>query len=304
MTKVTEETRLEAKRMFEDLGMTKAAISRDLGVSSQAIAKWSKKYEWGPQGKARSTPYTGPPAVEPEAATVGSPADYNFSAASDTTAPPTSTVELEAQIIALEAERNQLAAENARLKPTVDVREMITDRVAWLTTNTSEGDRYWINRAEAEFKKTNQQRIADNLPPFDLKDYPDMLEETITTLKAKEAQLHDREPVEPPSRKIKLAIERNGVLTIEQIPLEGQINNTAGSLADGIVRYTRKGFRITDPFLCPRAGCFRPASVDEFNRWSWGGYCSEKHHKEVEVDQDVDLAGVVIRDHGVLSGTG
>ncbi len=39
-------------------------------------------------------------------------------------------------------------------------------------------------------------------------------------------------------------------------------------LADGIVRYTRKGFKLTEPFLCPRNGCFRAALLDEFERWA------------------------------------
>ena len=83
--------------------------------------------------------------------------------------------------------------------------------------------------------------------------------------------------------------------TIEQIPMEGQINNGAGSLADGIVRYTRKGFKLTDPFLCPRAGCFQPAANNEFNEWAFDGYCTELHHDEVEGPNKKDT-GVSVRD--------
>ena len=62
---------------------------------------------------------------------------------------------------------------------------------------------------------------------------------------------------------------------------EPQINNTAGSLADGIVRYTEKGFKLTEPFLCPRAGCFTPAALNG-NQWAYNGYCSQLHQAETE----------------------
>jgi hypothetical protein len=84
--------------------------------------------------------------------------------------------------------------------------------------------------------------------------------------------------------------------------MENQINNMAGSLADGIVRYTRKGFKLTDPFLCPRAGCFKPAGMDEMKRWLYDGYCTDKHRAEVEGDQTPSTVGLNVRDT-VLSAT-
>jgi hypothetical protein len=83
--------------------------------------------------------------------------------------------------------------------------------------------------------------------------------------------------------------------------MENQINNMAGSLADGIIRYTRKGFKLTDPFLCPRAGCYRPAASDEFNRWRYDGYCSETHRAQVEGGEASPTAGLNTKD-SILSG--
>ncbi len=315
-----------AKRMFQEGGMSKAAIARQLNVSPQSIGKWAKADGWGKQGGGPVMSES--PAFAPNAdSTSFDPAEFARNVYADANAgianpdhpdsatratePQSSVAELQTEIIALQARNDELAEENTRLKPTTDITEILENRVAWLTTNTPEGDQFWINRAELAWTDMTRERISRGLEPFRIKEHPEMFQETIDDLKAKEATIHDAEPTEPPSRKIKLAIYRGGkdafdseggMLTIEQIPLEGQINNTAGSLADGIIRYTRKGFKITDPFLCPRAGCFKPAAVDEFNKWKWDGYHSEAHRNEVEVDQGIDLTGVVVRDHGVLSG--
>ncbi len=312
-----DEKHQTAKRLFEVEGMSKAAIARQLDVSPQSIGKWSKDDGWGEQGGGENRPYQ--EVIDEIRAQEPAPIVQDLHAGPDVfmapgpepSEPPSSVVELETEIIALQAKNTELTEENKRLNPTIDISEWLEDRVAWLTNNTPDGDRYWTNRAEREWSEVTRARVKDGLEPFRIKDEPEMFEEEITKLKAKEAASLDGEPDEPPSRKIKLAMYRggkgpddsvNGWLTISQIPLEGQINNTAGSLADGIIRYTRKGFKITDPFLCPRAGCFKPAAVDEFNKWQWDGYHSEAHRNEVEVDQDIDLTGVIVRDTGVLSG--
>ena len=307
---ITQATRDAAKRLYQDDGMTKAAIARTMDVTPQTIYGWAKKYEWDGPSADREDPWGDSETTD----LADTSDDVDVPDVSATThAPPASNTELEAQVIALTAERDDLADENQKLKPTIDIHEWLEDRVAWLTTNTPEGDRYWINRAELEWSTMTRERVRASLPPFNIKDEPEMFQQTIDDLKTKARTRAAAETTEPASRKIKLAIYRGGKdvhdsegghLTIEQIPLEGQINNTAGSLADGIIRYTRKGFKLTDPFLCPRAGCFRPAGIDEFQRWQYKGYCSDKHYNEVEVDQDIDLAGVILKDHGVLSGTG
>ncbi len=280
-----DEKHQTAKRLYEIEGMSKAAIARQLDVSPQTIGKWSKTDNWAVQGVGPDDPNPTPAAAAFEPAPItqdlhageGSfdPAEFARNVYADEAAgiaspehpdsathdrlppvdPPRSSVaELQTEIIALQAKNDDLAEENTRLNPTIDIREMLEDRVAWLTTNTPDGDRYWLNRAEHEWTQMTRDRIASNLPPFDIKTNPEMFQKTIDDLKAKEAAWGNTEPDEKPTRKIKLAIYRGGKgpndsedgwLTIEQIPLEGQINNTAGSLADGIIRYTRKGFKIT-----------------------------------------------------------
>jgi len=271
-----------AKRMHEEEGMSYTAIGKEVGYSAVAVSKWSKEEGWV---KLVDTGYVPKePAIE------------------DTPAPimERSDSELRERLAILEARNKQLEDENYELKPTRDLEGMFTDRVNWLTENTPEGERYWLNRAEAEYKKVNKERALQGLPGFDVKQHPEILDDLLVELKTKESMHIDNSALEVASRKVKLYIVRNGMPTIEQIPMENQINNMAGSLADGIIRYTRKGFKLTNPFLCPRAGCFKPATSNEFNKWMYDGYCTEIHRAEVEGEQSSPTAGLQTRD--VLSG--
>ena len=48
------ETHQTAKRLFEDEGMSKAAIARQLNVSPQSVGKWAKDDGWFPEPNARN----------------------------------------------------------------------------------------------------------------------------------------------------------------------------------------------------------------------------------------------------------
>lgn len=295
----------QARRMYEDDGESYAAIGRHFGYGNQTVKNWAKRD--GGWIKAGSVP-----VVEVETETVAAPAAVEFANDTiDTFANTTvhddgvdrSDRDLRDRLARLEAKNQELVEENQALKPTVDLGCYFTDRVKWITDNSPEGEDFWLHRAEAEFKKENRQRAKDGLPVFNIKDHPDLLKDLIAELQAKAAAAVNRETTEPPSRRVKLLIMRNGMPTIEQIPMENQVNNMGGSLADGIIRYTRKGFKLTDPFLCPRAGCFRAAAVDELQRWLYDGYCTDRHRTDVEGDEKSALAGLQVRDT-VHSGIG
>ena len=300
--KISELKKRQAKRMFEEDGETRAAIARNFNVTPATVSNWVSKGEWVAPGTTV--------APDVESFTVSTPAvgmTVNVETATSTTVVDDgidrSEQDLRDRLSRLEAANAELVAENKALKPTVDIGDYITDRVQWLTDNSPEGDKYWLNRAEASFKKDNMARAKDGLPIFNISDHPDLLDDLIVELKTKEAMAQSKEPTEPPSRRVKLLIMRNGQPTIEQIPMEAQVNNMAGSLADGIIRYTRKGFKLTDPFLCPRAGCFRPAQNDELGRWLYDGYCTDKHRSEVEGNEKSPTVGLQTKDT-ILSGIG
>ena len=289
-------TKAAARRMYEEEGASFAAIGREVEFSAASVSKWAEQEGWV---KGSGLPKVADVAEEIEA--VEAQIDDEFHVPSDSiSAREESEQELRERLEVLEARNADLQAENEKLRPTTDVSEMFKDRVKWLTDNSPEGERYWLNRAEAKFKKDNRERARDGLPVFNVKEHPEILEDLINELQTKE--MADRgEPDEPAARKVKLFIMRNGMPTIEQIPMENQINNMKGSLADGIIRYTRKGFKLTDPFLCPRAGCFKPAESDELQRWQYDGYCTERHRTEVEGDEKSPTIGLKTRDT-VLSG--
>ena len=281
-------TKAEARRLYEEDGESFAQIGRLLDYSQMTVSKWSK--DDGGWVKAGTAVVTGDFMEGVPETAIEAEITYEVE-----------TVDTSPSDAALRARIAELEAENAELKPTRDIQAMLDDRVEWLTDNSPEGERYWLNRAEAKFKSDNLERAKQGLPGFDIKNHPDILDDLINELKTKEAMGRVGEPEEPATRRVKLFIMRNGMPTIEQIPMENQINNMAGSLADGIVRYTRKGFKLTTPFLCPRAGCFKAAGSDEMARWLYDGYCTDKHRTEVEGDQSSPTVGLNVRDT-VLSG--
>jgi transposase-like protein len=284
----------QARKMYEDDGESFAAIGRHFGFSLPTVSNWAKAGGWD---KLVETETVGADVV---GATIEN-VDVKTSVVDD--GRDRSEADLRDRLRRLEARNKQLEDENQVLKPTVDISAMLGDRVKWLTDNSPEGEKYWLNRAEASFKKENRQRAKDGLPVFSVKEHPELLDELIVELKTKEAMAGAQEPTEPPSRRVKLLIMRHGMPVIEQIPMESQVNNMAGSLADGIIRYTRKGFKLTDPFLCPRAGCFKPAQNDDLGRWMYDGYCTDRHRAEVEGVNDSPTVGLQTKDT-ILSGIG
>ena len=285
-----------ARKLYEEDGETFAAISRSLGFTAATVKKWSQKGGWVSANAARVSDAI----AEDDALTEEIPP----SLISVESVREGSEQELRDKLETLETRNRELEVENEKLSPTVDISAMLEDRVQWITDNSPEGERFWLNRAEAKFKNDNIQRAKEGLPGFNINDHPDILDDLINELKTKEATRRVGEPDEPPSRKVKLYIKRKGQMpVIEQLPMENQVNNMAGSLADGIIRYTRKGFKLTKPFLCPRAGCYAPAAVDEFQRWRWDGYCTEKHRIEVEGKEEAPTTGIQVQlKDTILSG--
>ena len=70
---------------------------------------------------------------------------------------------------------------------------------------------------------------------------------------------------------------------LAQLPIEAQINNAAGSIADGILKYRNKGFRVAAPFFCLLFDCWNPVPFDEGGNPVHGMlYCSQDHQSYVE----------------------
>jgi hypothetical protein len=196
--------------------------------------------------------------------------------------------ELRVEIAALTAKNAELTREVAKESKVVDISLFLSDPVAWTELTNPEGDKYWLNRAEAKFKADNILRSKEGLVPFNIHDHPEILDELIEGLKEEMRQSRSRplstvDEYRKVPRRIKMVLVRNGVPTISQLPLEPQVNNMAGSMADGILRYTVKGWKMTSPILCTREGCYAPALLNAAGALDpENAYCSGFHEKEVE----------------------
>ncbi|MCH8198772.1 MAG: hypothetical protein IIA54_01725 [Chloroflexi bacterium] len=62
------------------------------------------------------------------------------------------------------------------------------------------------------------------------------------------------------------------------------INNLAGSISDAKERYREKGFKMTDPDLCPSQNCYEP-SILKGGNFVFKGYCSHDHLARTEGTQ-------------------
>jgi hypothetical protein len=317
----TPKDRNKAKRLYMD-GWAYTAISKEIGFSTETIGKWSRDKGWKAERAKRQaeeaqafideTPdvtFDTIGVAGPESVTIAAPVQVDLEEVAPVYVPDESS---QAEIDRLTLEVQRLRDQNAALigqvdemSPTRDISLMLQDPIRWIAETSPEGDSYWRSRAEATFAKENTDRAKQGLPPFNLNDHPDMLDDIIARLQQEMLDARNRPIEDLPAKSIKMLIVRNGVPTIEQIPYEPTINNMNGSLADPIVRYQRKGFKMTAPLLCLRRGCFAAASLDEFGRFSENGYCGSTHRREIEgASVDADRATTPIATMATAGGYG
>ena len=285
--------KLGAQTMYER-GVPVAKIAEDLGRRVDTIYKWKQAEDW-----VRVDPIDEPVITEGQVKEYI--ADLPVLVPEWEPPPLGSDAELRAELEAALAENADLKGEVVKYKPTVDVSLYLSDPVRWIEETTPEGTDYWKNRAEDEYASDNVERYKSGKPQLNINENPDLLARKIQEIKDKVVSQRELEPTDAPSRTIKLVIDRNGYTTIEQLPYEAQINNVGGSLGDGLIKYTEKGFKIPDPFLCPRKGCYREAAKDGGGHWLYASYCSEKHRFEVEGDarSPLELAATPVVFSGV-----
>ena len=303
----------KAKAAFMD-GYSYPQIAKLIGCSQGTIATWSKKGGWRKERDGAEHPNAGQVEghkfvrgeTEFEAAAEPPPGVRDFDDLPDhddgTTDPapevePDAPVapavdELRAEVAALQKKNADLTREVVKTSKVVDISLFLSDPVAWTDRTNPEGVKYWTNRAEAKFAADNMDRAKQGLPQFNINDHPEILDDLVEELKEEMRQRGDRPlgvPGEFPKipRRIKMIIDRNGTPTIEQLPLEGQVNNMAGSMADGIMIYTVKGFKMTSPILCTRQDCYKPAALNpQGSLVHKNAYCTALHEKDVEGSSD------------------
>jgi uncharacterized small protein (DUF1192 family) len=186
-------------------------------------------------------------------------------------------VDVDERIAELESELASMAAEMEAMRPTKNVAAFsfkTADDVVALY-----GEDKIMAIVDSEIALENKKRVRDGYDRirYSKEEKREKFDETV------EALLLDRQLATPPregwlARSLKM-VKPDG--SIIQIPYEGQVNNVAGSLADGYVRYEKKGFKRTDPMMCPTVDCYEDALARD-GKWVFSGYCSEDHFKRTE----------------------
>ena len=218
--------------------------------------------------------------------------------------------ELEAENADLERRLAQALRDNERLAAKVDDLKPTVDVSVYLMETADDVRKRFTPQqlkdlANAERIKENRERNARGdfpLPPLEGEELEAAIDGAIEML------LADREMTQPPvegplDRTLKMVApvqkgQQRGHLV--QIPYEPQVNNQAGSLADGYERYRQKGFKMTDPTLCPTKDCYRKAAMNDGD-FVFGAYCTADHQNRTERDTtQTAVPGVTTRN--VLRG--
>lgn len=167
------------------------------------------------------------------------------------------------------------------LRPTRDVTPFLLENAEDVRARFS--DQALKDLANVERIQENRERNARGdfpLPQLEGKELKAAIDRAIDML------LADRDMAQPPitgplDRVLKMVDTSDN---LRQIPYEPQINNMAGSLADGYERYRQKGFKMTDPLLCATKDCYNLAAVGADGEWLFRAYCSADHEARTERD--------------------
>lgn len=206
--------------------------------------------------------------------------------------------ELSAQLAEALRERDDFKAEAEKHRPTADVRRfhMATPEDVYARF----GKDQIADLAQLERVKQNRERSKNGhfpLPQLEGAELEKAINATIADLLGDTARAQP--PIEGPLNRVLKMVDREG--NLRQIPYEPQINNMAGSLADGYERYRQKGFKMPDPMLCATADCYEDSRINAAGEFEFKGYCSQDHMDRTErLNTQTQVPGVTNRN--VLSG--
>lgn len=196
----------------------------------------------------------------------------------------TTVVETDDQILALEAELKEAIerAETAEarveeLKPTRSIEHYLDMSEEGLRARF--GEQQIRDIAARELVQINKRRLAEGLTPvsWEGRELEDAIQRVIAGLQA-DRQLYGP-PSEGPLNKTLKMVKPDDMLI--QVPYENQINNLAGSIEDAVARYRNKGYKLTEPLLCPSQNCWEKAAMNG-GVYEFKGYCTEDHMKRTE----------------------
>jgi len=189
--------------------------------------------------------------------------------------------QMRAELERLRAEVEELRGQNADLNPFTEWPVFDTPAAA----REFLGEQHLRESAEARIVSEDRARNRRGLPPqwtSDPESYERRVAKIVEDL-CREAVGETSKWVDNLSGAIRMRtvkmVKPDG--TLIQVPVEPQINNGAGSIADPIERYKRKGYKMASPMRCALRDCWKAAATTG-GRMTFGGYCSAAHVRHVE----------------------
>lgn len=206
--------------------------------------------------------------------------------------------ELQKELAATLKEKAQAEAEADEYRPWEDVSHFHMENRDDVFARF--GREQIVDLAQTERVKQNRERSKNGhfpLPPLEGEELERAIEATVADLLGDEGRAQP--PVEGPLNRVLKMVDKQGGL--RQIPYEPQVNNMAGSLADGYERYRQKGFKMPKPMMCATQDCYKDSAQNEAGEFAFGGYCSADHRDRTERTQtQTGIPGVTNRN--VLTG--
>lgn len=202
-----------------------------------------------------------------------------------TTKTETRVEELEAELKEAVERAEKAEAEAEQYRPTADVSGFFMEDAEDVRARF--GKQKLEDIAHMELAQINRHRAKQNLPMVKLtgNEKKQAVEKVVQEL------LEDRKKEGPkqngPIPKTLKMVKPDG--TLVQLPYEAQINNLAGSLEDAVARYRNKGYKLTDPTLCPAQNCYEEAAMDN-GKFAYGAYCSQDHQRRTEQMQGTPVS--------------
>lgn len=282
------EVKAEALELIRS-GLPQTKVAEQIGCSAPTIAKWVKR--WREAGvDLTADAFDEPDYQEPDEPELTEEEQLRIVKADEN-----ELARLRAELAAKDEEVRKLQEEAVRNAPYVDVSRQFLQTVEDLDEFYPE--KFWTEQIARKLAATNRKNRLEGYPILDAND-PGVRQVFIDEVKQEffARRLGTQRPG-PWVRKIKLVkpddCDDYGWWNVYGQMVEPQINNTAGSIGDGIVRYTNKGYKITKPFLCAAGPCFNAAAVDSAGHLVYRGYCSQEHHDVIERGIDPDNNRVI-----------
>lgn len=254
-----------ARRSFEKLGLSTAAVARKYGVSETSVMNHKRAEGWTREQVVEDLPAETVSSSFAETQTVSVEELPQVKEAQR-------IAELEAKLREAEERLAQQDAELDKHRPTFELKVYETPE----QVREFFGEEKLQEIAGLNLADQSKARVKRGLPPLSYESNPEMIEKEISgTLKemlTRRTKWIDRTKR---CRVVKMAARNpDGTWRAVQVPVEVQLNNEAGQSGAAIWKQRDKGRKLIMPYLCQYMDCWREAAVGPDGKFVYSGYCS------------------------------